>query len=37
MEESEKVTFLGYTIGDWVEVISIIGVGVSAGNFYGRK
>ena len=29
------MTFFGYTIGDWAEVISIIGVGVSAGSWLG--
>ncbi|MES5863697.1 hypothetical protein OIU45_15460, partial [Lacticaseibacillus paracasei] len=34
---SEKVTFFGYTIGDWAEFISIIGVGVSAGSWLFKK
>lgn len=37
MEGSEKVTFFGYTIGDWAEFISIIGVGVSAGSWLFKK
>jgi len=31
------VTFFGYTIGDWAEVISIIVVGVSAGSWLFKK
>ena len=31
------MTFFGYTIGDWAEVISIIGVGVSAGSWLFKK
>ena len=31
------VTFFGYTIGDWAEVISIIGLGVSAGSWLFKK
>lgn len=36
-EESDKVTFFGYTIGDWAEFISIIGVGVSTGSWLFKK
>jgi len=31
------VIFFGYTIGEWTEVISIIGVGVSAGSWLFKK
>ena len=31
------MTFFGYTIGDWAEVISIIVVGVSAGSWLFKK
>jgi len=31
------VTFFGYTIGDWAEVISIIGLSVSAGSWLFKK
>lgn len=31
------MTFFGYTIGDWAELISIIGVGVSAGSWLFKK
>lgn len=34
---SEKVTFFGYTIGNWAELISIIVVGVSAGSWLFKK
>ena len=37
VEGSEKVIFFGYTIGDWAEFISIIGVGVSAGSWLFKK
>lgn len=32
-----RVTFLGYTIGDWAEFISIVVVGVSAGSWLFKK
>ncbi|AHJ33413.1 hypothetical protein ACVFZR_13930 [Lacticaseibacillus paracasei] len=31
------MTFLGYTMADWAEFISIIGVGVSAGSWLFKK
>lgn len=31
------MTFFGYTIGDWTEVISIIGVGISTGSWLFKK
>ena len=31
------MTFFGYTIGDWAEFISIIGVSVSAGSWLFKK
>ncbi|MEF3884149.1 hypothetical protein OH774_02500 [Lacticaseibacillus rhamnosus] len=31
------MTFFGYTIGDWAEFISIIGLGVSAGSWLFKK
>jgi hypothetical protein len=37
VEGSEKVTFFGYTIGDWAEFISIIGAGVSVGSLLFKK
>ena len=37
VEGSDEVSFFGYTIGDWAEVISIIVVGVSAGSWLFKK
>lgn len=37
MEGSEKVTFFGYTIGEWAQAVSIIVVGVSAGSWLFKK
>jgi hypothetical protein len=37
VEGSETMTFFGYTIGDWAEFISIIGVSVSAGSWLFKK